>query len=183
MLPITIENNKSNIIMFKRLFILIIALAPLVAMLAQDHKVAHINTADVFSLMPEVKDAESKLLVKQEEIQKALTGIETEYNKKLEEFKNSADTPTATVVADRQKQLEQLQERYQAFAQTSEAELQQLRQSLLAPIQEKLQKAIKAVGDEHGFTYIFEVGTLPYIGAKAVDVAPLVKAKLGIANK
>lgn len=165
--------------MIKKLFTLIlVAIAPM-AMVAQN-KLAHINTSEVFALMPEVKEAESKLLVKQEEVRKTLEEIEAEYNKKVEEFRNSDTTPTSSLVADRQKQLEQLQERYQAFAQTSDSELQQLRQSLLAPIQDKLQKAIQEVGREQGFTYIFEVGALPYIGNGAVDAAPFVKSKLGI---
>lgn len=165
--------------MLKKLFALMLAIAPL-AVVAQELKVAYINTSEVFGQMPELKEVESKLATKQEEIKKTLTAIETEYNKKVEEFKASKETPTAALVADREKQLQQLQERYQAFAQTSETEFQQLRQTLIAPVQEKLQKAIKAVGVEQGFTYIIEAGAAQYIGPKAVDAAPLVKAKLGI---
>jgi outer membrane protein len=165
--------------MLKKLIIFIFAIAPLGA-IAQELKLAYINTNEVFGVMPELKDVETKMTAKQEEIKKALAGIEAEYNKKQDEFSASKETPTPAIVADRKKQLEQLQDRYQAYAQSSDAEFQQLRQSLLAPIQQKLQQAIKTVGDEQGYTYILEVGAAPYISTKAVDAGPLVKAKLGI---
>ncbi len=165
--------------MLKKLVILLFAIAPLGAF-AQDVKIAYINTSQVFSMMPEVKDADAKLAAKQEEIKKALAAIEGEYNKKVEEFKTSTTQPTQVVAADRQKQLEQIQERYQQYAQSSDGEIQQLRQTLLTPVQQKLQQAIKAVGDEQGYAFILEASTLPYTGAKAVDVTPMVKTKLGI---
>jgi len=171
--------NKTNIIMLKKLVILLFVIAP-VGAFAQELKLAYINTSQVFALMPEVKDADAKLAAKQEQIKKDLAAIEAEYNKKVEEFKASTVEPTPAVTADRQKQLEQLQERFQSYSQTSDAEFQQLRQNLLTPVQQKLQQAIKTVGDEQGYTYILEVGAVPYISTKAVDAAPFVKTKLGI---
>ncbi|OJU54393.1 MAG: hypothetical protein BGN96_13200 [Bacteroidales bacterium 45-6] len=165
--------------MLKKLVILLFAIAPIGAF-AQELKLAYINTNQVFALMPEVKDADTKLAAKQEQIKKDLAAIEAEYNKKVEEFKASTIDPTPAVTADRQKQLEQLQERYQSYTQTSDTEFQQLRQSLLAPVQQKLQQAIKAVGDEQGYAFILEASALPYVGSKAVDVTPFVKTKLGI---
>ncbi len=67
--------------MLKKLFVLMLAIAPL-AVVAQELKVAYINTSEVFGQMPELKEVESKLATKQEEIKKTLTAIETEYNKK-----------------------------------------------------------------------------------------------------
>ena len=52
----------------------------------------------------------------------------------------------------------------------------------MAPIQEKIMTAIKAVGEENGFTYILDVNssTIVYTGKDAIDVTPLVKDKLGL---
>ena len=56
------------------------------------------------------------------------------------------------------------------------------RAELLAPLLEKIQNAINAVGKEKGYTYIIDVatGATVYIGTDAVDVTKDVKAKLGI---
>ena len=47
---------------------------------------------------------------------------------------------------------------------------------------DKLQNAIKAVGAEGGYTFIYDMsmGVVLYAGNGAEDVTPLVKAKLGI---
>jgi outer membrane protein len=81
--------------------------------------------------------------------------------------------------------MQELQETYQKiqnFQQTAGQELQRTQESLLAPIMEKLQAAIKAVGAEGGYTFIYDMsmGVVLYTGVGAEDVTPLVKAKLGI---
>jgi outer membrane protein len=59
--------------------------------------------------------------------------------------------------------------------------LAQKEQQLLGPIIEKVQKAINEVGTESGLVYIFDLGSqvILYHSSQSVDVAPLVKAKLG----
>lgn len=164
--------------MFKKLVILFLIVAPM-GVYAQD-KLAYINTQEVFTQMPEIKDVETKLSAKQDEIQKNLTAIQAEYDKKMEEFKVSTAEVTESLLMDRQKQIQQIQERYETYHDNSEKEFQDLRQQLLTPIQQKLQQAIKTVGDKHGFTYIIEIGAVPYASTSAVDAGRLVKAELGI---
>ncbi len=167
--------------MLKKLIILFFAIAPL-AIMAQETKIAYINSQEVFGLMPELSTVETELNTKQELVKKNAAALETEYNNKMEEFKNSNDDVTEALLMDRQKQIQQIEERYQAFMQNSQKEVQDLQQKLLAPIQDKLQKAIKAVGEEKGFTYIFDLasGSVAFHSTTAIDASPLVKAKLGI---
>ncbi|MCS2918145.1 OmpH family outer membrane protein [Parabacteroides merdae] len=51
---------------------------------------------------------------------------------------------------------------------------------MFTPIQDKLKNAIKAVGDEKGYTYIPDPQIVLYQGNTAVDATQFVKAKLGI---
>ena len=74
------------------------------------------------------------------------------------------------------------QERYRVFSNNSQQELEKEQQTLLAPLQQKLMKAIKDVGEENGYTYIFNSGALLHMGADAKDANGQVKAKLGITN-
>lgn len=164
--------------MLKKLIILFFILAP-IGVYAQD-KLAYINTQEIFVQMPEIKDVESQLATKQEEIKATLTSMQTEYDKKLEEFKNSTVEVSESVLMDRQKQLQDIQGRYETYLESSDKEFQDLRGKLLAPLQEKMQKAIRDVGAEQGYTYIIEVGALPYMSASAVDAGKFVKTKLGI---
>ncbi len=165
--------------MLKKLIILLFAIAPLAAF-AQE-KIAYINTQEIFSLMPELKGIESQMATKQEEVQKNAQALETEYNKKMEEFSKVAN-PSDAVRQDQQKQLAQIQERYQLFVQNSQKEAQEMQQKLIAPVHKKIADAIKAVGDEKGFTYILDLaaGAIVYQSDKSTNATPLVKAKLGI---
>ncbi|NDV94679.1 OmpH family outer membrane protein [Dysgonomonas sp. 521] len=168
--------------MLKKLFLLLLVVAPL-AMFAQD-KFAYVNAEEVFSKMPELKDVESKLATKSESIRKNAAAIEEEYNNKVKAFQNTpTDSLTEAIVVDRQKQLEDLQTRYQTFLQTSQQEYEKEQQTLITPLQEKLRKAINDVGSENSYTYILNAGALLYVNpSSAVDAGPKVKAKLGITN-
>lgn len=169
--------------MTKKLFVLLLAIAPFMAF-AQNNTVAYVNAAEVFSLMPEISDIENQLSKKQEEIASTGEALEAEYAKKVDEFQKSIDTASESTKADLQKQISQIEERFQIFQQNSYTEMNDLRQKLLAPIQEKISKAIKQVGDEKGYAYIFDISTqqspIVYINDSSVDATSEVKAKLGI---
>lgn len=176
------ENKKNQlnykIVMLKKLIILLFIAMPL-GVFAQD-KIAYINTQEIFGQMPELSDVESKFATRQEEIRKSLQDMEAEYQKKLAEFQNDTTTVTQSILEDRRRQLDQIQERYEKYAQDSQKELAEYQQQLVSPLQQKLQKAIQKVGADKGFTYIIEAGVLLYVAPGAVNVGDLVKAELGI---
>ncbi len=168
--------------MLKKLLIVCIALAPLAAV-AQDVKIAYINTQEIFTAMPELSGIETQLSTKQEEINKNGQALIDEFNKKLEEFENNPAASEA-LQQDQQKQLAQIQERFQVYQQNSQQELTQLQQQLLEPINKKIADAIKAVGDENSYTFVFDVATMQspivYVSPTATDITALVKTKLGL---
>ncbi|MEN9918334.1 MAG: hypothetical protein RL662_770 [Bacteroidota bacterium] len=164
--------------MLKKIIILFLIVAP-IGVYAQE-KLAYINTQEIFTQMPEIKDVEAKLATKQEGIKKVLTGMQAEYDSKVKAFTDSKDEPTEAIVMDRQKQLKDIQDRYETYLETSDKEFQELRQQLLTPLQQKMQKAVQDVGAENNFTYILEIGAVPYVSASATDAGKLVKTKLGI---
>ncbi|WP_298650415.1 OmpH family outer membrane protein [uncultured Proteiniphilum sp.] len=168
--------------MLKKLLILFIALAPLAAM-AQEVKIAIVNAQEIFAAMPEIPNIETQLGKKQEEITKNIQALEDEFNKKIEEFEKNPATSDA-VKQDQQKQVGQIQERYQTYMQNSQQEIGQLRQQLLEPLNRKIMDAIKAVGDENKYTFVYDVSSMQspfmYITPTAVDITQQVKTKLGI---
>ena len=164
--------------MLKKLFLLLLVIAPL-SMFAQD-KFAHVNYQDIFSKMPEIAGVQAKLKAKEETIQKNAKAIEDEYTKKVQEYQALTAETSPSVRGDLEKQIQQIQERFENFRQTSQVEVQQEQQSLIAPLHTKLQNAIKEVGDEHNYTYIFDSSSLLYVNPSATDASKLVKAKVGI---
>lgn len=164
--------------MLKKLIILLFIAMPL-GLFAQD-KIAYINTQEVFSQMPELSEVESKFATRQEKIRKDLQDMEGEYQRKLAEFQKDTTTVTQSMLESRRKELDQIQERYEKYAQDSQKELAEYQQELVAPLQQKLQKAIQKIGADKGYTYIIEAGVLLYVAPGAVNVGDLVKAELGI---
>lgn len=165
--------------MSKKLFLLLLIFAPL-AMVAQD-KIAYLNAQEIFALMPEMTETRTKLADKEATIQKQAQAIYDEYMAKAKEF---SETPTEqlteAILMDRDKVLTQLQERYQSFVQTSQATFEKERDAMVAPIQEKLMKAIESVGQENGYSYILDRAAMLYVSPTATDASAKVKAKLGI---
>lgn len=173
--------------MLKKIILILCVVAPL-TMFAQE-KIAYLNSQEIMFTMPEIKDIETQLNAKQESMKTKLEGLQTEYQTKLEEygtklekFQNKDASITESELMDAQNNLTQLQQRYETLAQSFQAEYEKLQQELFTPVQQKVARAIKEVGDEQKYTYIIEAGTLLYVGPNAIDASKLVKAKLGITN-
>ena len=133
--------------------------------------------------MPELSGIETQLSTKQEEITKNGQALIDEFNKKVEEFDKAPATSEA-LQQDQQKQLAQIQERYQVYVQNSQQEMNQLQQQLLEPLNKKIADAIQAVGAENNYTFVFDVATMQspivYVSPTATDITPLVKTRLGL---
>lgn len=164
--------------MLKKLILLFLVAAPLMAF-AQE-KTAYIDADAIFIKMPEMTEVETKLSAEAETIKQNMATIQSEYGTLLKKYQELTETSPASVRADLEKQIQQLQERHQQYEQNSAQEFQQKQQALLAPLQQKLMQAIKDVGDQNNYTYIFDRKTMHYVSPSAVDVSGQVKAKLGI---
>jgi outer membrane protein len=71
----------------------------------------------------------------------------------------------------------------QTFQTNASTTLQEKQTSLFTPITEKADKAIKDIGKENGFFYIFDLsgGQVAYFDeSKSVNVLTIVKTKLGL---
>ncbi len=161
--------------------LLLLFLLPL-SVVAQN-KLAFVTIDEVFSKMPELKEVETKMATKTEAVRKNMESMETELQKKLKEFEDMpAENKTQAITADYEKQVQDLHSRYQTFVQSSQQELEKEQQTLLAPLQQKMMKAIKDVGDENGYSLILNSNAILHVGADVKNANDQVKTKLGITN-
>lgn len=161
----------------KKLFVILALALP---MLASAQKLGHINTQELFIQMPELNNVKAKMDTLQSMYENQLASMQEEFNKKVQEFQQGQATMTDGVKEFRQQELADLEQRIQTFYQTAQQDIQKKQQEYLAPIQEKMAKAIENVGQEKGFTYIFDSAAMLYIAPEANDLMSDVKAKLGI---
>ena len=149
---------------------------------AQTLKFGTVNSQEIFNLMPEKATAESTLQSVSEKYQTEFTNLQQEFEKKYKEFQE-LDPSTPQSIKDRRAQeLQENNQKIQNFQQMASQDLQKQQETLLAPITEKIQQAIQAVGAEGGYTFIYDLSIpcVVYTGTGAEDVTPQVKAKLGI---
>ncbi len=145
-------------------------------------KLGHINSQELFAAMPERDSAQKKLQNLAQQFENTLEELEVEYNKKLDDYQKNVETMTPLIRRTKENELQDLMQRIQNFQVEAEQDLAQQRTELLKPIQEKAFNAVQEVAQEHGFTYIFDmgVGTIIYAAEEAEDILPLVKQKLGL---
>ncbi|MCL2651131.1 MAG: OmpH family outer membrane protein [Candidatus Azobacteroides sp.] len=165
--------------MLKKIVLLAFLCVPL-GMFAQEIKLAHVNTMEIFNAMPETAAAETELANFNQSLQAELQRMQDEYNKKYTEFMQQQDSLAQSIKIRRMTEIEDIKNRIETFYQQADQDVAKKRNDLNAPIIQKIQTAIKAIGDEHGYTYMMEQGGFLYISPKAIDATALVKAKLGL---
>lgn len=167
--------------MIKKLFILVFLALPL-GLAAQNLKFGIVNTVDVFNLMPEKATAEKQLEDLSKQYESEFMKMQEEFTTKYKDFVNSQDSMPENIKQRRMQEIQEIQQRIQNFREVATGDLEEQQAKLLAPLQEKIANAVKAVGQENGFTFIFDMSipSVLYAGGQTVDATPLVKAKLGL---
>ena len=159
---------------------IIISLMLILPMAVSAQKFGHINTQELFSQMPEVAQVKLKMDTINSQYETQLASMNEEIQKKYQDYQAQEATMADAIKQIRQQELQEMQQRIQLFYQTAEQDIQKKQQELLAPIHEKMAKAIKAVGEREGYTYIFDSAAMVHIVNYAIDVTSLVKKELGI---
>ena len=161
----------------KKIIIALMLIAPM-ALSAQ--KFGHVNTQELFAQMPEVAQIRLKMDTIQSQYEAQLASMNEEFQKKVQDYQTQEATMAEAIKQIRQQELQEMQQRIQLFYQTAEQDIQKQQQDLLTPVHERMAKAIKAVGEREGYTYIFDSAAMVHIGADAIDAMPSVKKELGI---
>jgi outer membrane protein len=159
---------------------IIIAMLLVLPLAVSAQKFGHINTQELFTQMPEVAQVKLKMDTIQSQYENQVASMTEEIQKKYQDYQAQEATMTDAIKQVRQQELQEMQQRLQQFYQIAEQDIQKKQQELLAPVHEKMAKAIKAVGERDGYTYIFDSQAMVHIGTDANDVTPAVKKELGI---
>ena len=147
-------------------------------------KIGYTDVQYVLAQMPESKQIESELKTYNTQLEAQLKSKYADYQAKGEAYQKGSATMTDVVKADKEKELQGLQQSIQEFQQSAQQSLQQKQQVLLKPALDKLQKNIDLVATENGFTYVFnsDGGGSPLLlhAPKEGDISDLVLKKMGI---
>ena len=145
-------------------------------------KFGHINNQELYTSMPESDSAQARIEALAGEYQLQLEEMNVEMNKKYDDYLTNRDKFTDLIRQTKEADINEMQQRIQAFQQNADQDLQAKQQQWLRPIIEKANQAVKDVATENGFLYIFDIsrGNPVYWSEQSVDILPMVRKKLGI---
>ncbi|MDR1225423.1 MAG: OmpH family outer membrane protein [Prevotellaceae bacterium] len=167
----------------KKVLLVAAAVVTTLSASAQGFKFGHVNGAEVVALMPERDSAEAKFLAYVKDLEEQVELMQVEYNNKLQTYQQKAKGWSDAIREAKEKELQDLAQRVQEFQATAQQDLQKRQSELLRPVIEKAANAVKKVGKDNGFTYIFDVSNAAvayWDAAASVDIMDLVKKELNI---
>jgi len=166
--------------MLKKIALLLMLILPM-SVFAQ--KFGHIRTQEILTIMPEYTKAQTDIQTMQKQYEDEMKRLQDEVNKKFTAYQQEQANLPKNIQERRQKELQELNERGMQMGQDAQQQLQRSWMQMLEPIAKKIDDAIKAVGQEGGYVYIFDLNAtqIPFINETySTDVTSAVKAKLGL---
>ena len=166
----------------KKLAIVVLLAASALSLNAQvKAKYGWVNSAELLDIMPEKKKAAATIdsLVKGEE--GIIKILNDEYDKKAKKLSTTGGTMTPDQLAKAQDELAKIEDAIYLQTQSSRDKVSSKEKDLINPILDKVANAIKEVGKENGYTYIFDISLGQVIVYPESDnILKLVKKKLGL---
>eukprot|EP01132_Coremiostelium_polycephalum_P016655 gene16655-20008_t len=155
-------------------------------------KIGHLNSEEIFSVMPEAKTASTALetlaKAKQAEITKMQTEYQTKYEGAVAKQKTLSEANKDVVTKELQalgEELQGMQKRIDDARTKAQQDVATKQSELYVPINQKFETAVKAVAKEKGLAYVFDIASQQ--GANNLlyseggdDITAAVKSKLGI---
>lgn len=162
--------------------LLVAALA--IPMCVSAQKIGIVDSKAIFDVMPEKVEAEKKLNTLLEQYEQENVKLKKEFNQKYADFQALESSAPKNIKAMRMQEIQENQHKIEAYQNMVSQDVATKEAELLTPIKDKLQAAIDSVSTAEGFMLVFDISKTPvaFKSAAVVDITPLVKAGLGIAE-
>lgn len=164
----------------KKVLILLAIALPMIAAAQTNVKLGYVNSQELFTLMPEVKQVQARMDSLNKQYEDMLLSMQEEYKKKLSDYEQKQATMTDAMKQIQEEELYTMQQRIQTAYQTAQQDLQTKQQEFLSPVHDRMTKAIQKVGEKEGYSYILDASAMVYISPSAANVIEAVKKELGI---
>lgn len=151
-------------------------------------KFGRVDLAAIVTAMPEYKEAEANLQVYGKDLQDQLEQIQVEFNNRYLEYEKNVATYSDSVRQLKERELTELQQRFQDFQQVAQQDMQKKEAELINPVYTKANDAVKVVSTRGGYIAVFNTAGdqpasagLAYFDTEALtDITAEVKKELGI---
>ena len=162
--------------------LLIAAMAVMsVAASAQTLKWAYVDFNEIIMLMPEMDEARATLDENSKTNEEILVAMYEEYQTKMTQYQQKAESWTPAVRESKEREIMEIQARFEQTQQSLQQEIQMLQQNLQAPIYDKAQTVVNDLAKAQGIAFVFEKSSLLYVDpAQGIDLTPEARKALNI---
>ena len=119
-------------------------------------KVAHINSTELVSSMPEMNEAKTELEKLAKTYENDIQTMAAELQSKVKQYDTEASAQTDEENARRLQEVQGMEQSIRQYQNQAQQELQKKEFDLLKPITEKAQAAIVKVAKAQGFDYVLD---------------------------
>ena len=166
--------------MKKNFYLILCFLLILVQRVNSQTKVAHIDTYELITNMPEMLAVQEELNAYSKENEAEIRLMEAEIRSISDKYSDDAINVSQEENEKRLEEIQVMQENIRLFTNQIVKELQEKERSLTEPILENVISVIKEVGKENGYNYILDSSkNQGVIFADGDDLMEKVKIKLG----
>lgn len=166
--------------MKKNFYLIICFLLILVQSVNSQTKVAHIDTYELITNMPEMLAVQEELNNYSKEKEAEIRLMEAEIRSISDKYSDDAINVSQEENEKRLEEIQVMQENIRLFTNQIVKELQEKERNLTEPILEKVISVIKDVGKENGYDYVLDSSkNQGVILADGDDLMEKVKIKLG----
>jgi len=144
-------------------------------------KFGHIDSNELLKMMPGRDSAVAKITEYASTLENQIKGMQAEFETKYNDYMANEPNMTELIKQTKQRELQDIQSRIEAFQTSAEEDLQKKQTELLQPIIDKAKAAIDKVAKANDYTYIFDAGLGVLLYSDPIeDIMPLVKIELGL---
>lgn len=144
-------------------------------------KNGYVNTTELIQLLPAMDTVRTQLESAQKETYETYQAMIEEYQTKATTFQQKQASWGTAIRESKQKELTEIGNRIQEFEQSANQDLQQMQQTLQAPIYQRVNEEIQKIAKVKNLAMVFDIASVLYIDpAQSIDLTPELRTILGI---
>lgn len=173
----------------RTLFFLLFCVVAVSAQAQETQKIGFADWQYIFSQLPETKQIENELKTHGTQLENQLKAKSQELEAKYKAYQAMPATTPDAIRADKERELQGMQESIQKFQQDAETSLRNKQTALMEPVFKKVGKAIEDVAKENGYTFILSPQSMSsgedilLYSDEKYNISELVLKKMGITPK
>lgn len=173
----------------RTLFLLLFCAITLTTQAQEAQKLGYADWQFIFSQLPETKQIENELKTHGTQLENQLKAKSQELETKYKAYQGMPVTTPDAIRADKERELQGMQESIQKFQQDAETSLRNKQTALMDPVFKKVGKAIEEVAKENAYTFIINPQSMSsgedilLYSDEKYNISNLVLKKLGVTPK